>query len=137
MLKFINRCVTIDAWVVLRNILYSLLQITYLNCFLKLILYSLLRIYTLVTSPESWCREDSTKVCLRVVVLGIYYKIILEVVTRIATGMFQQGLSLGSFKNSFVGDFGALSLNPSHRLIATHPHYNLMNRYLIHFPLQF
>ena len=56
---------------------------------------------------------------MRVVVLGIYYKIILEVVTRIATGMFQQGLSLGSFKNSFVGDFGALSLSPSPKLIVT------------------
>ena len=81
----------------------------------------ILRITTLVTSPESWCREDSTKVCLRVVILKIYSKAILKIVTRIATGMFQQGLSLDSFKNSFVGDFGTLALNPSHRLIATRP----------------
>ena len=123
--KFKHRCVTIITQVILQTLLKYLLQSTYLNYFLKLILYSLLRIYTLVTSPESWCREDSTKVCLRVVILKIYSKIILEIVTRIATriitGVFQQGLSLGIFKNSFVGDFGTLALKPPHRLIATPP----------------
>ncbi len=87
---------------------------------LKISYTSLLRIYTLVISLKSWYREASTKGVLKVVV-RLYSKIILEIVTRIATGMFQQGLSLGSFKNSFVGDFGTLALNPSHELIATRP----------------
>ena len=56
---------------------------------------------------------------------------------RIATEVFQLGLSLGSFKNSFVGDFGTLSHNPSLELLATLPRYNLMNRYVVQFPLQF
>ena len=81
----------------------------------------ILRIYTLVTSPEPWCRDDSTKVCLRVVILKIYSKTILKIVTRIITVVFQLYLSLGSFKNSFVGDFGTLPHNPSQRPIATHP----------------
>lgn len=68
------------------------------------------------------------------VVLRIYYKIILEIVTRIAvrvvTEMFQLSLSLGSFKNSFVGDFATLTLNPSPRPIVTRPHYNHIKKLL-------
>ena len=59
----------------------------------------------------------------------IYSKIILEIVTRIAmrivtrivTGVFQLCLSLGSFKNSFVGDFATLALSPSPRPVVTRP----------------
>ena len=88
----------------------------------------ILRITTWITFLESWYREASTKSVLKVVV-RIYSKIILgiitrnamRIVTRIATEMFQQGLSLDSFKNSFVGDFATPSHNPSPELLATRP----------------
>ena len=51
---------------------------------LKISYTSLLRIYTLVTSPESWCREDYTKSVLKVVV-RIYFKIILEIIMGVIT----------------------------------------------------
>ena len=35
--------------------------------------------------------------------------------------MFQLSLSLDSFKNNFVGDFGTLAHNPSPRPFATRP----------------
>ena len=130
--KLLHRCVTIATWVVL----LTLLRFTYLNYYLKLILYSLLIITTWITFLESWYREDATRVVLRVVV-RIYSMIILEIVNRIATevlwGVFQQGLSLDSFKNSFVGDFATLALRPSLELLATHPRAILRYRYLLQF----
>ena len=88
---------------------------------LKLLLLNLYYIPTWITSLESWYRGDSTKVCLRVVILKIYSKIILEIITRIVTGLFQLCLSLDSFKNSFVGDFGTLSLIILIIILLTHP----------------
>ncbi len=104
---------------------------------LKISYTSLLRITTWITSLESWCRDESTRFCLRVVILKIYSKTILKIVTRIATGMFQQGLSLDSFKNSFVGDFGTLALNPSPEPIATRPTVTLWTDIWYNSPLWF
>ena len=73
--KLLHRCITIDARTILWTLLKYLLQITYLNYFLKLILYSLLRIYTWVIFLESWYREAATRVVWRLLYLKFIPKL--------------------------------------------------------------
>ena len=52
---------------------------------------------------------------------GLYQGLLLGFVNV----LFQLGLSLDSFKNSFVGDFATLALNPLLQLLETRPSVSL------------
>ena len=134
--KLLHRCVTIAT----RVILYSLLWFTYLNCFLKLILHVYTQNLYFSYFPRILVQGGFHKKYFEVLYLKFIPKIILEIVLELlrgATGLFQQGLSLGSFKNSFVGDFGTPSLNPSPELLQTRPGITSWKNYQVQFPLQF